>query len=93
MDEILTYGQMVDDPSCNSLCDHCPDVPFVLTPNGPIMCEGRSCDKAYETYLLEYFEDPCFACKHKALPMMSCTEECEGCEHYSNWKYKGGDGQ
>lgn len=85
MDEILTFEQMVDDPLCNGLCDHCSDVPS--------MCEGRSCDKAYGAYLLEYFEDPCFACKHKALPMMSCTAECEECEHYSNWKYKGGDGQ
>lgn len=89
MDEILTYEQIVDDPDCNGLCDCCPDIPFVQTPNGPSMCEGRSCEVAYEAYLLKYFEDPCFACAHKAAPMMACTKECEECTHYVNWKLKG----
>lgn len=93
MDEILTFDQMVDDPSCNGLCDRCPDVPFVLTPNGPTMCEGRSCDKAYEAYLLEYFNNPCHICKYADKLTPGRAIICDTCKHYNNWKYKGGDGQ
>lgn len=83
MDEILTYEQMVDDPDCNGLCDICPDIPFVQTPNGPSMCEGRSCEIAYERYITEHYNDPCSVCTHYG------TGRCKKCTHYCEWNMKG----
>ena len=41
---------------CGILCDYCVETgrgehAFSSSPNGPIMCEGRFCDKAYQRYL------------------------------------------
>lgn len=90
MDEVLTFEQMTDDPDANGLCSHCSIPAFVLTPNGPSMCEGRCCDDAYAEYLEDMFKNPCLSCQHKALPMMGQTQECEECIKYDKWKPKGG---
>lgn len=42
------------------LCQYCSDTGYgeyktYGTPNGPVMCEGRFCDKAYQEYLDENF--------------------------------------
>lgn len=90
MDDVLTFDQMIDDPDANGLCSYCNIVPFILTPNGPLMCEGSYCGDAYARYLEDTFEDPCFTCQHKALPITSQTQECEECAKYEKWKPKGG---
>lgn len=90
MDDVLTFDQMIDDPDTNGLCSYCDTVPFILTPNGPLMCEGNYCGNAYAKYLEDMFEDPCLACQHKVLPMMAATQECRECTKYEKWKSKGG---
>lgn len=41
---------------CEILCDYCYETgrgeyAFTSTPNGPVMCEGAYCDRAYQSYL------------------------------------------
>lgn len=54
--EPLSFEEMC---SSENICDYCINTNYgenkcVVTPSGPIMCEGRWCDDAYETYLEEF---------------------------------------
>lgn len=54
-------GALSIDDLEDNLCDYCVATEFgekrsVGTPNGPIMCEGRFCDTAYQKYLDEEFQ-------------------------------------